>query len=59
MDNKMDKLVWAHESLNNIIIDYVSKLDPVDDKEYIELVFDICAISKSAIRKEIYSLKER
>ena len=51
----MEKLIWAHETLTNIIIDYVSTLDPVDDKVYIELVFDVCTIAKKAIRQQIYS----
>lgn len=53
----MEKLIWAHETLNNIIIDYVSTLDPIDDKVYIELVFDVCAIAKKAIREQIYNEK--
>ena len=51
----MEKLIWAHETLNNIIIDYVNTLNPIDDKEYIKLVFDVCAIAKRAIREQIYS----
>ena len=52
---EMEKLIWAHETLTNIIIDYVNTLNPVDDKEYIKLVFDVCAIAKRAIREQIYS----
>jgi hypothetical protein len=50
-----EELIWAHETLTNIIIDYVNKLDPVDDKEYIKLVFDVGAIAKRAIREQIYN----
>jgi hypothetical protein len=51
----MEKLLWAHEALTNIIADYVAKLNPVDDEEYIKLVFDVCAIAKRAIREQIYN----
>lgn len=55
----METLIWAHDTLTNIVIDYVSKLDPVDDKEYIKLVFDVCTIAKEAIRQQIYSEVEK
>ena len=56
--DKLDKLIFAHESLNNIIIDYVNTLDRENDKLYIEQVFDICATAKEAIRQQIYALKK-
>ena len=56
--NELDKLIFAHESLNNIIIDYVNTLDHENDKLYIKQVFDICATAKEAIRQQIYRLKD-
>jgi len=52
-----DELLWAYNSLDNVVCDYISSLNPTEDAEYIKLVNLIRNISKDAIF-EVLTMKD-